>query len=186
MTRAAISESTLVARCRRGDRDAWGEIIDRFSGYVYAIAVHAYGLSEADAEDVFQEAFTRTYERLDQLREDEAIRPWLGQLTRRLSIDRLRSRAREVPEEQLLDLRADDVVARLDEALAIQQALAELPAACRDVLVRFFLRDESYRAIGEELGIPPGTVASRISRCLARLREQLEGRETAPGASRVL
>jgi DNA-directed RNA polymerase specialized sigma24 family protein len=43
------------------------------------------------------------------------------------------------------------------------------------VLDRFFCRDESYRQIGEALGIPNGTIASRISRCLARLREHMEG-----------
>jgi DNA-directed RNA polymerase specialized sigma24 family protein len=54
---------------------------------------------------------------------------------------------------------------------------------CREILDRFFARDESYRTIGEELGIPPGTIASRISRCLGKLRSQLEGREPASDAS---
>ena len=48
------------------------------------------------------------------------------------------------------------------------------------MLDRFFCRDESYKTIGEELDLPSGTIASRISRCLAKLREQLEGRNDAP------
>jgi DNA-directed RNA polymerase specialized sigma24 family protein len=44
------------------------------------------------------------------------------------------------------------------------------------MLDRFFVRDESYRTIGEQLDLPPGTIASRISRCLGKLREELEGR----------
>ena len=50
-----------------------------------------------------------------------------------------------------------------------------MPEDCREVLDRFFCRDESYRTIGEALAIPSGTIASRISRCLEKLRERLEG-----------
>jgi DNA-directed RNA polymerase specialized sigma24 family protein len=51
------------------------------------------------------------------------------------------------------------------------------------MLGRFFVRDESYRTIGEQLVLPPGTIASRISRCLAKLREELEGRNRPAGLS---
>ena len=59
----------------------------------------------------------------------------------------------------------------------------ELVARCRDVLDRFFTRDESYRTIGAALGIPSGTIASRISRCLDKLREAFEGRKPPPAPS---
>ena len=52
-----------------------------------------------------------------------------------------------------------------------------LPEHCAEILDRFFARDESYKTIGEDLGLPPGTIASRISRCLTKLRRQLEGRK---------
>ena len=65
--------------------------------------------------------------------------------------------------------------AELDEAFAVREALAGLSEDCREVLDRFFCRDESYRTIGEALGLPSGTIASRISRCLGKLRESLEG-----------
>jgi RNA polymerase sigma factor (sigma-70 family) len=65
----------------------------------------------------------------------------------------------------------------------VHTALASLSGECREVLDRFFCRDESYRTIGEELDLPAGTIASRISRCLARLREQLEGRNSVAAAS---
>ena len=180
---ATTSDAQLVARCRTGDTDAWRELVERFSRYVYAICVRAYRLSDQDAEDVFQEVFARTYEHLGRLRADEAIRPWLAQLTRRLCVDRLRAAGRvtlvgdELPAEAGVSL--DD----LDEALAVQEAMRELPEPCRDVLDRFFSRDESYRTIGEALDLPPGTIASRISRCLRKLRELLEGRNVRPSAS---
>ena len=58
----------------------------------------------------------------------------------------------------------------------------EIGDMCREMLDRFFARDESYRTIGEALDLPPGTIASRISRCLARLKELLEGKKTVPEA----
>jgi len=175
---STLTDSQLVARCRTGDQQAWSELVERFSRYVYAISVQAFRLPEADAEDVFQEVFARAYQHLDKLRDDAAVKPWLAQLTRRLCIDRLRASARERPaaEEELATAEAEDKLALLDEALTVHEALAAAPAHCREVLDRFFARDESYRQIGEALDIPWGTIASRISRCLSRLKAELEGR----------
>ena len=181
----ALTDSELVARCRAGDEQAWAELVDRFSRYVYAISVQAFRLSDADAEDVFQEVFARAYQHLDGLRDDAAVRPWLAQLTRRLCIDRLRASARERPtaDEELELAGSEETLTLLEEALTVHEALAETPEHCREILDRFFARDESYKTIGEALDLPPGTIASRISRCLARLRELLEGRNDAGPAS---
>src|SRR5438132_227399 len=112
------------------------------------------------------------------LRVFAAVRPWLAQLTRRLCIDRLRAASRERPvaEEDLAATDGEETLAVLDEALTVREALAAAPEHCREVLDRFFARDESYKTIGEALDLPSGTIASRISRCLGRLRELLEGR----------
>jgi RNA polymerase sigma-70 factor (ECF subfamily) len=180
-----LSDSELVARCRAGDQQAWSELVQRFSRYVYAISVQAFRLSEADAEDVFQEVFARAYQHLDGLRDDAAVRPWLAQLTRRLCIDRLRASARERPasEEELELPGTEETLTMLEDALTVHEALAATPEHCREVLDRFFARDESYKTIGEALDLPPGTIASRISRCLGRLREFLEGRSQPPDPS---
>jgi RNA polymerase sigma-70 factor (ECF subfamily) len=184
----ALTDSELVARCRAGDQQAWAELVDRFSRYVYAISVQAFRLSDADAEDVFQEVFARAYQHLDSLRDDAAVRPWLAQLTRRLCIDRLRASARERPtaDEELELAGSEETLTVLEEALTVHEALAEVPEHCREILDRFFARDESYKTIGDALDLPSGTIASRISRCLARLRELLEGRNDAgpPSGSR--
>lgn len=185
---STLSDSQLVARCRAGDQQAWHDLVERFSRYVYAISVQAFRLPEADAEDVFQEVFARAYQHLDKLRDDSAVKPWLAQLTRRLCIDRLRASARERPaaEEDLDVAEADDTLALLEDALTVHEALAAAPEHCREILDRFFARDESYKTIGEALDLPSGTIASRISRCLARLRADLEGRSdgSAPSGDR--
>ena len=179
LTTAEISDAALVARCRMGDDDAWRELVDRFSRYVYAIAVQGFRLGQQDAEDVFQDVFARVYERLDSLRDDEAVRPWIAQLTRRVCIDRLRSGSRESDADldDLPELPAEDSLTALEEAFDVHEAMAELPANCQQILDRFFARDESYRTIGDALDLPAGTIASRISRCLVKLRDTFEGRK---------
>ena len=69
----------------------------------------------------------------------------------------------------------------------MHDALTALPEHCQEILDRFFARDESYRAIGEALELPAGTIASRISRCLVRLRDAYEGRNppAAPSSEQV-
>ena len=89
------TDAELVSRCRTGDQAAWNELVERFSRYVYAICTQGFRLSSHDSEDVFQEVFARVYQRLDALRSDDAIRPWIAQLTRRLCIDRLRGAGHE-------------------------------------------------------------------------------------------
>ena len=179
MSLGLIADADLVARCRDGDQAAWSELVNRFSRYVYAITSRVYRLNQHDAEDVFQDVFARTFEHLGELRDDASVRPWIATLTRRLCIDKLRGGGREhLVEEPLEDVAgADDGLAELDEAMAVQEAMKALPEHCAEILDRFFTRDESYRTIGEALDLPPGTIASRISRCLSKLRGQLEGRK---------
>src|SRR5215210_3222439 len=107
-----LTEGQLFARCRAGDPGAWNELVERFSRYVYAIAIQAFKLGEHDAEDVFQEVFARAYEHLHKLRDDDAIRPWLAQLTRRLCIDRLRAGAHEQPEDSIEVTDAENTIER--------------------------------------------------------------------------
>jgi RNA polymerase sigma-70 factor (ECF subfamily) len=173
----AISDSELVRACRAGDAAAWSLLVGRFSRYVYAIAIQGYRLAEADAEDVFQEVFARAYEHLDRLRDDAAIRPWLAQLTRRLAVDRLRAAAREQADEEaveMLDERAGVEMERLDTALSVRQAMQALSDDCREILDRFFAEDQTYADIARDLEMPMGTIASRISRCLSKLRTILD------------
>src|SRR5690242_18938106 len=164
------SDAQLVSRCREGDADAWNEFVERFSRYVYAICSRGFRLAQNDAEDVFQEVFARAFERLSELRSDDAVRPWLAQLTRRLCIDRLRLINRDGPsEEEPVEEECDDLLATLDDAMTVRVALDEVGDPCRDLVDRFFCRDEIYHTIGEALQISAGTIAIRISRCLEKV-----------------
>jgi RNA polymerase sigma-70 factor (ECF subfamily) len=171
----AVDDAALVRRCRAGDEGAWRELVERYSRYVYAIVNRGYRLDEYAAQDVFQEVFARTYERLGELRDPSALRPWIAQLTRRLAVDHVRA-DREIPgldELQISDA-TEDPIGELESALNVEQMLGTLPEQFREVLERFFVRGEAYETIAAELDISAGTVASRISRGLEKLRGTLE------------
>ena len=177
-----LSDQELVARCRSGDDEAWNQLVERFSRYVYAICSQGFRFGRQDAEDVFQDVFAKVFEQLGRLRDDSAVRPWIAQLTRRTCIDRLR-KVQEDASEDVEPAGFDDQLAELDEALAVREMLATLPEACQEILDRFFARDESYKTIADDLDLPPGTIASRISRCLERLKAVME--DSSDGARPV-
>lgn len=179
-----LTDAELVQRCRAGDADAWNELVERYSRYVYAIAVRGFRLSEEDAEDVFQDVFTRVYTRLDTLRDESALRPWIAQLTRRRCLDAISGGGREVPSEEVTVEEGSADLADIEEAYAVREALAGLTDTCQDILDRFFAQDQSYRTIASELDIPAGTIASRIARCLGKLKGELEGRNSGSTGSR--
>jgi RNA polymerase sigma-70 factor (ECF subfamily) len=183
---SSITDAELVQRCQAGDAGAWNELVERYSRYVYAIAVRGFRLSDEDAEDVFQDVFTRIYTRLDTLRDASALRPWIAQLTRRRCLDAVSGGGREVPAEEVVVDEGSSDLEEIEEAQAVRDALAGLTDTCQDILDRFFAQDQSYRQIAGELDIPSGTIASRIARCLGKLKEELEsdGRKDASEGSR--
>jgi RNA polymerase sigma-70 factor, ECF subfamily len=178
-----VVSQSMVDRCRRGDRDAWRDLVSEYSRYVYAIILRGYRLPESDAEDVFQDVFARVFERLETLRDDDALRGWIAQVTRNLCSDHLRRAHQHEEFSDATVTELDERLTDLDQALAVRQALGRLQAGCADILDRFFCQDQSYRTISAALGLPAGTIASRISRCLERLRQEMVGRDPAAGAS---
>ena len=89
----SATDAELVARCLANEQGAWEELVDRYARYVYAIAARVYRLDPTDADDVFQEVFARVFERLDTLRDVDALRPrcaicgglgWLPRVRRNL------------------------------------------------------------------------------------------------------
>ncbi len=169
------SDAELIARCRDGDQRAWRELVERHASLVNSILRGGFRLESHDAEDAFQEVFTRLYVRLATIRDEQAIRGWIAQVTRNVALDWLRRNGREVATgEALEDHSFEEPLRALDDALAVRDALGRLPSHQQEILDRFFARDESYQTIGEALGIPAGTIASRISRALAALRVEYE------------
>src|SRR5216684_2862860 len=107
-----LSDAELARRCREGSTEAWSELVERFSRYVYAICGRGFGLAAHDAEDAFQEVFTRVYARLDPLA----------------------AASREQPVEDCSDERLERTIEEIDEAFAVREALEELGDPCRELL----------------------------------------------------
>lgn len=149
-------DAKLVALARDGDTDAWAAIVDRYASYVHAITVRAFGLPSEEADEVFQEVFQRVYADLATHRGD--LREPIGRLARRLCLERNASGA--------LGPSAAVLLLQIEAAMDVHDALGALEGRGRDLLRRFFVENETYRAIAEGLDLPVSAIPGRIARAL--------------------
>ena len=187
-------EKALVERCRKGDDDAWRDLVDRFGPRVYAIAYH-FTLKREDAEELSQEIFLKLFENLDRYDGGFPLVAWVLSVSRNLCIDRYRRRKREksfrfVSDEAVTALlKSDDDPAtaalRKERTQMLFAALAEIPEDLAEILILRDLNGLAYEEIGTALELPDGTVKSRLFRARAevagKIRERHE-RKGAPGA----
>jgi RNA polymerase sigma-70 factor (ECF subfamily) len=179
----AVADSSLVQRCRFGDEAAFDSLITRHRSRTLAIAHHMLGDRDA-AEDVVQEAFVRVFLRIRELRGDGAFGGWLRRIVMRLCVDHERRRAAgevRMSEPPAEGRQAGDPVT----AIAVRQALDRLSPKLRSVLVLRDLEGMDYHTIADTLGIPLGTVRSRLSAARLTFKELyrshvLEGEEDLP------
>jgi RNA polymerase sigma-70 factor (ECF subfamily) len=170
----------LVDRARAGDEHAFGQLVRKYQHRALTIA-RALGVDPADAEDVAQDAFLRAYRGLPRFRGASTFRTWLVQVVTNTARTARRQRAtrRETSadegETSIVDTVADP--GNLERATIardqVSRALATLPDDLREAIVLRDVEGLEYREIAEALGIPIGTVESRIFRGRARLRAAL-------------
>ncbi|MFN2469862.1 MAG: RNA polymerase sigma factor [Gaiellaceae bacterium] len=177
-----LEDAELVERAKRGDLDAYGELVQRYRGIAFRTAYVLAG-SAADAEEAAQDGFVKAYRSLDRFRSGAPFRPWLLEIVGNEARNRRRTAGRReqlalrvaaegpsggaVPSPEATFLSGE----RRAELLA---ALNELREEDRQVIgCRYFL-DLSEEETAATLGWPRGTVKSRLSRALERLRERLE------------
>lgn len=151
------------------------QLIDEYYQGLYRYAYRLSG-SSADAEDLTQEAFRKAIDRLPQLRDPERAKAWLFRILRNAYLHRVRDarRHRSVPLDAVGDLPERPPEEPPDiEPARLQEALDDLDEAFRTPLILFHFEDFSYADIAEQMGIPIGTVMSRIARGRAYLRTRL-------------
>lgn len=169
-----------MARVRAGETAAYAELVTRHAPVARRLAV----LSGAgpDADDVVQEAFVKAYRSLSSFRDGAAFRPWLLRIVVHESRNLHRGKARRSDRELrvvLGDARLLTVADPADAAVgeerrdALLRAVLTLPEELREVVTCRYLLELSEAETAESLGIPKGTVKSRLHRGLARLREEL-------------
>ena len=168
----AFEES--LARCARGDRSAFGEIVRAHQAMVYSLALH-FLRNPATAEDLAQEVFLELYRNLASIKSGAHLRFWLRKVTCHRSIDRMRRRRPDgmlslddVPEPAAAEAVRDPL---LEERL--WRLVASLPEKPRMALILRYQEDLELREIAEVMEVPINTVKSSIERALAVLREKL-------------
>jgi RNA polymerase sigma-70 factor (ECF subfamily) len=182
-----MDDEDLLRRARRHDRDAFAELVTRYQDRLYTSAFRMLG-NTADAADVVQETFLRTYLHLDELRAP-TLQAWLYRVALNCCRDLQRKHARR-PTEPIDDITsnvvplhesADDPESQaLSRELTreIGAALRQLGDDLREVIVLRDVNDLSYEEMAAALRIPVGTVKSRLSRARATLALALR---TTPG-----
>lgn len=154
------------------DQSNLSELIEQHYSVLYRYAFRLSG-SVADAEDLTQQTFLTAQQKLKQLRQPDQVRGWLFTILRNHFLKSVRRKS-EVP--LLVD---DPVTTDADvsdqeiESEQLQAALAELTEDFRIPIVLYYFNDFSYRQIADQLGIPVGTVMSRLSRGKRWLRNRL-------------
>jgi len=179
------NEADLVRAAQGGDPAAFAEIVRRYQRAVYRVA-YALTRNESDADDLAQEAFVRAYRALGRFRAGEPLYPWLSRIVTNLafSLFRRRKRRPETPLEPLVEAGMQwgtdddpaDNVAERERVQHMQEAFAELKPEHQAVLALRVIEDRSYDEIAKALGVPIGTVMSRLSRARTELKLRLKAR----------
>jgi RNA polymerase sigma-70 factor (ECF subfamily) len=162
------SDLDLVQRANRGAADAFEALYRRHRDWVVALAERFTGNRE-DALDVLQDTFAYFFSRFPGFALTAELKTFLYPVVRHRALDRLRRRRPEVD----IDALADTLPAPPVLAGELGPQLAKLPAAHREVLLLRYADDLSLARIADALGIPVGTVKSRLHAALASLRERL-------------
>jgi RNA polymerase sigma-70 factor (ECF subfamily) len=172
--------AVLVRRAQRGDREAFGKLVEQFQPTVYAIALRRLANAN-DALELTQEVFLHVLRRIGQLREPERFAGWLRQVAVRMAINRATRRvAPPSVEASVLETaseRGDEPLDQLisrERAQRLWEALGQLKSLDREALDAFYIRGHSLLEIAEMLGVPLGTVKRRLHTARKRLRIALE------------
>jgi len=175
-------ELELIRRAQRGDTHAYEELVTAYQGIAFRTA-YVIARNAADAEEAAQDGFVKAWRALGRFREGSPFRPWLLRIVANEASNRRRSAGRRAglalraaAEEPWGGAAPSPEVALLtaEQRTTLLAAVEGLPDEQRDVVALRYFLDLSEAEVAETLGIPPGTVKSRTSRALERLRESYD------------
>ncbi len=188
----AVEVNELIARCQRGERTAFDELITRYQRYVFNLIYQHLGNS-ADIEDIAQEVFIRIFRFIKKYRGEASFESWVYKIV--LNYCRSYARRRSmlnriffVPVEREEDEKSVDIIGDQPQPDANPMMLVEnrriaddilgelrrLPPIYKDILIMREVNELSYEEIAEILGISIGTVKSRISRARSIIRDKVK------------
>ena len=193
-TNASSNTDELIERCLKGDQTAWDQIVRQHWRKVFNLAYKFVGRHD-EAEDLTQDIFLKIFKALHTFDRRANFQTWLISISRNLCIDHYRS-VRKERETMARDVDASELtpvsrergphtqLEQLDLKHLIRLALAELPPTLRQAVVLRDLQEFSYQEIADQLGLPEGTVKSRINRGRLELARQLRRLQTQKPAGR--
>ena len=188
MNDARRDDALLAQRIRSGDRDALGELYDRYASVALATALRVVADRQL-AEDLVHDSFVAVWQKIDRFDATRGnLRSWLLTIVRNRGIDRLRATRPSieigVADEQALlrtsfNPTADDALRSVSDA-QLRVAIRALPDEQRQAIELAYFEGRTYREIAEMTGVPQGTANGRLRLALGKLREALRRGEGAP------
>lgn len=166
-----MNDQETIRRCLNGDRDAFRHLVEQYQNEAAGHAVAILG-NAADVQEAVQEAFIDAFQALPRFDTSRRFYPWFYALLRNRCFRLLRKR---VPTESL-----DSAVilsGSVEETIALERALLKLAPEDRELILMRGMDGLSYQELSEWLGIPQGTVMSRLFHARRKLRELMEGGE---------
>ncbi|MCA9194173.1 MAG: sigma-70 family RNA polymerase sigma factor [Planctomycetales bacterium] len=168
------TEEDLVCRAASGDRDAQRQIYETYGDRVYRTAERIVG--ESNAADVMQNAFIHLFGKLPSFRNESTFATWLHRLVVNEALQHLRQRGRRTMKTQpltQLDVAAETTSLASEVVEMVTKAMERIEPDLRWIFELKEVDELSYAQIAEIVGIPEGTVGSRLNRARRELREQL-------------
>ncbi|TDI82200.1 MAG: sigma-70 family RNA polymerase sigma factor [Caldithrix sp.] len=180
----AVDEGTLILRCQAGEKQAYGELVNKYMKRAYYTALGLIGSPEA-AMDLSQEAFIRAYRAIKRLDADKKFFTWYYRILKNLCLNHLRDRARharsfsEVGETTLLKMsdQGEDASRQVEQEETreiVWDAINSLKPQEREIIILKDFQEHSYIEISELLDCPMGTVMSRLYNARQALKVKLE------------
>jgi RNA polymerase sigma factor (sigma-70 family) len=175
------SNARLVEECVRGNEQAWYVLVDRYKNLLYAIPLR-YGAPQQDAADIFQAVCLDLFHELPRIRDAEALQGWLIRVTTHKCYRwrrRLERPCEELQQDAEMPSGAElppDVLMELEREQLVRDAIAQLPARCREMIELLFFQHppRPYSEVARKLQLAPGSIGFIRGRCLKRLKQILE------------
>ncbi len=182
----SLTPQQLVAACRRGEPEAWDEVLERYGRLIWSVS-RRLGAREDEAEEVFQRTWIAIVEGIHQLKKADRFASWIAGTTRHQTLRLISEQARHrrassiddrtiIGNEPVADEDVEGELTRLQEAATLYDALARLELRCQELLEMLFFEDPApdYREIAEQTGLAVGSIGPIRARCLKRLKQQLK------------
>jgi RNA polymerase sigma factor (sigma-70 family) len=182
--RKSRADDHLIALCRKGDEQAWADLVDKYKNLVYSIPIKL-GMYD-DAGDIFQSVFLELLTELPKLREARALPKWLMQVCYHRCLHYRTTAKRQVQfneeDEERLPIQGaeqqipEDMLVQLQREQLIRNVIHDLPNRCQRMIRMLFYETppRPYQQVAKELSIAAGSIGFIRGRCLARMQKQLE------------